>query len=56
MRTIENDLLGGFCTAEKLEAAAALDAQDGDNRRDRPDGVPDCTQQNPAPPTHYSRS
>src|SRR5207253_6543064 len=56
MRTIERSFMGGFCPADKLEAAAALDAKDGHNRLDRPDGVPGCTQQNPPPLTHYSRS
>jgi len=56
MRTLETSFLGGFCPADKLEAAAALDRADGDNRLDRPDGVPGCTQQNPPPLTHYSRS
>ena len=56
MRTIERSFMGGFCPADKLEAAAALDGKDGDDRLDRPDGVPGCVQQNPPPLTHYSRS
>ena len=56
MHTLEKSLMGGFCPAGALEAAAALDAADGGNRLDRPDGVPGCTPQNPPPPTHYSRS
>jgi hypothetical protein len=56
LRTIEQTFLGGFCPPDKLLAAAALDAADGDNRLDRPDGVPGCTPQTPAPLTHYSRS
>jgi len=55
-RTIETAFLGGFCPAAALEAAAALDAQDGGNRLDRPDGIAGCTQANPPPITHYSRS
>src|SRR5205814_1383396 len=56
LKTIETAFMGGFCPADKLEAAAALDAADGKNRLDRPDGIPGCTQQTPAPLTHYSRS
>ncbi|MCA1829615.1 MAG: hypothetical protein LC689_22040, partial [Myxococcales bacterium] len=56
MRTLEHTLLGGFCAADKLEAALALDKADGDDRLDRPDGVPGCAQQNPPPLTRYSRS
>ncbi|MGZ6143976.1 MAG: hypothetical protein ACXWLM_11600, partial [Myxococcales bacterium] len=56
MHSLEHSLMAGFCPAAQLEAAAALDAADGGNRLDRPDGVPGCTPQNPAPLTHYSRS
>ncbi|HUJ28376.1 MAG TPA: hypothetical protein VLW85_20280 [Myxococcales bacterium] len=55
-RNLEAVFLGGFCPADKLEAAAAADRSDGGNRLDRPDGVDGCTQQGPAPLTHYSRS
>ena len=56
IRTIEKSFLAGFCPADKLAAAAALDLADGGNRLDRPDGVAGCTQTNPPPLTAYSRS
>ena len=56
VHTLQASFLGGFCPPDKLEAAAALDALDGGNRLDRPDGIPGCTQENPPPVTHYSRS
>ena len=56
LHTMETAHLGGFCPPERLEAALALDRKDGGNRLDRPDGIAGCTQENPKPATHYSRS
>ncbi|MBS2024688.1 MAG: hypothetical protein JST92_19980, partial [Deltaproteobacteria bacterium] len=56
LRTIEHEHFGGFCPADKLEAAVTADKGDGGNRLDRPDGIDGCTEANPTPSTQFSRS
>lgn len=56
LRNIEGTHLGGFCPADMLEAALALDKSDGGNRLDRPDGVPGCTQADTPRATQWSHS
>ena len=56
LHTITASHMGGFCPADKLEAALALDKLDGGNRLDREDGIAGCPPADVAPASRYSRA
>ena len=56
LHTIASSHMGGFCPADQLEAALALDKLDGGNRLDREDGIAGCAPADVPPASHYSHA